>query len=154
MVLKAQVFLIDSMLSVIVIIVVALLVFSAMASKINYLGEETEKFKQEGRLFFASQALVMTSGFPKKWNTENVKVVGLALFENNTVMHHEISLEKIKKMKELGEEKTYSSLLLPADSCITIRTRNANLGFKCDHKRIKVIRFALCGGEECVIEIS
>ncbi len=154
MVLKAQAFMLDAVMSSILMMFLILVVFSFAYARIDSLKSELNDFKQQEKLFFASQALVMTSGIPRNWTAIDVKAVGLAKYENNTVMHHELSLDKIGRMLELGEEKTYELLKLPQNSCITIRTRSKSIGFDCVHKGVKVIRFALCGGEECVVELS
>ena len=81
-----------------------------------------ETFSKQKELFNASEVLVTS-------------VSGLAIYEENTVKHHELDANKLK-----------------SDYCVSIKSKKINI--ECDHSEIIVRRFALCNGDPCVIKIS
>jgi hypothetical protein len=139
MVLRGQVFMFDVVLAFLVL----LLIFSSFLQTIflanGTMGESYENFLREKKILDASEKLI---------------AVELAEYSENTLKHHILSLEKIKKFGAQEPEEMKRNLLLS--------DYNVSLSIKADKELLKVgdnldgtvvKRIALCGGEVCIIEI-
>ena len=117
--------------------------------------ERYAQFILQKKIFDASEALITTAGSPRDW--VKPERIGLAEYSENSVKHHILSEDKIKKMSELGLDFIKENLLLEDyEVNIVIKKRNGiellNIGEKIKGTSVK--RIALCGEEPCVLEIT
>lgn len=62
-----------------------------------------QKIEDQKTLYEASESLLTTPGKPLNWEeeTKNIKRIGTAKYEENTVKNHDLDSAKIKKLKQI-----------------------------------------------------
>jgi hypothetical protein len=153
---RGQVFGFDTVFAFAVFCLIFFVIFSIAAQLTHAASWQYHEFIIQKQLYDASEALLTTPGYPRDWTPETVQRLGLADYSENRVRHHELSLEKINAMALMPKEHVRSLLVLGEYAVsISIHTRHGrilmNLGEPGD---FVVKRFALCGDDECVVEIS
>lgn len=143
---KGQVFTLDLAFAVFVYVLILFFFISSLFITSNSTISNYEKFKIQKKIFDASEVMITIS---------NISLGGLAVYEENTVKHHELDLGKIKEFGRNFDSLKKRLLLEDYDVWIRITKRSdgvlLNLGEEI--KGIKITRFALCGDDECVLEI-
>ena len=155
---RGQIFGFDAVFAFLVFCLIFITIFSASAQLAHSAADGYRRFELQKRLYDASEALVTTPGYPRTWSAENVVRLGLADYSENRVRHHELSLEKIGAMASLQESRIAALLALEGlNVSVKITTREGDLllGIGGHGEAGNAVRrFALCGGEECVVEVS
>lgn len=150
-------FLTDIMLAVLVLVAAAAGFLVHSGTLVSQMAADHELFLMQKRLFDASESLVSTAGYPADWDGLNVVRIGLAEVSENQVKHHVLDAKKIGAMKGVGLEKIKEGLMLGGyDVSISLRTRSGKILVERGNVRSRALvrRFAVCGGEACVLEIS
>lgn len=155
---RGQIFCFDTLFAFLIFCLIFVIIFSAAAQLAHSAADGYRRFELQKRLYDASEALVTTPGYPRDWTADDVVRLGLADYSENRVRHHELSLEKIGAMASLPEDRIAALLALDGlNVSVKITTRDGDLlldagGHGGAGNAIR--RFALCGGEECVVEVS
>ena len=140
MVLKGQVFMLDLSSAFLVLLLMSLFFLAIMAMTNNRISDSYGDFMKQKKLLDASEKLIS---------------VDLAVYSENTLKHHELSMEKIQSIGQKSIEELKHSLLLDDyNISLTIaRSDKKILEMGESFGGIVVKRIALCGDETCVLEI-
>lgn len=141
MVLKGQVFMLDLSSAFLVLLLMSFSFLTLMAMTNNRIGDSYGDFIRQKKLLDASEKLVS---------------VDLAVYSENTLKHHELSMEKIQNLGQEGMEELKHRLLLDDyNVSLTIVWKDKKiLEIGESFGGIVVKRIALCEDEMCVLEIS
>jgi hypothetical protein len=130
--------------------------FSEFALVAHEVGDSRSRFILQGKLFYASESLVATAGYPPDWNAGNVERLGLARVAENTVKHHELDAGKMGMMKEMNASSIKSHLNLEGYDIGIRLTETGSRRVILENGNASgttVRRFALCP-QPCMLEIS
>lgn len=143
---KGQIFILDLGFAFIIYCFTIFIFFSSTATLINSSKMSYEEFEIQKKLFDASEMIISTS---------NISRLGLAVYEENTVKHHMLDMKKVNQLSEMNQSMVKEMFMLEDyEVCIQIKTRNnEEILPGCEEEGIKITRFAICGDEECVLEI-
>jgi hypothetical protein len=141
MVLKGQVFMLDLSSAFLVLLLMSFTFLAIMAMTNNRISDSYGDFMKQKKLLDASEKLLS---------------VDLAMYSENTLKHHELSMEKIRDLGYKSMEELKHSLLLD-DYNVSFRIDKGDemildMGNASGGTAVK--RIALCGDETCVLEIS
>jgi hypothetical protein len=141
MVLKGQVFMLDLSSAFLVLLLMCSSFLALMSIANHKMGDSYGDFMKQKKLLDASEKLLS---------------VDLAVYSENTLKHHELSIEKIQELGYKSVEELEHSLLLDDyNISLTIaRSDEKILEIGEAIGGIVVKRIALCGDETCVLEIS
>lgn len=131
MVLKAQIFMTDATVALIIIMIATSFSIQKTDNAWQHNLKTYENTALDVKLLQASELLL----------TDSEK--GFVKYENGASKHHEIDVSKVKLDKK-------TLLLEDYDVCLTITSFYGN----CTHYSNKIVRFAVCNNEPCKLELS
>lgn len=121
---KAQVFISDILMSIIIFVVV----IGISMSLINRAWEKRTRFDgaryHEQRSFEVSDLMVRSSGYPENWNSSNVRIVGLA------EPSHVIQNSSIQELDSTSNERLRKIWQLPYDTNFYINISAGNYSWQ------------------------
>jgi len=141
MVLRGQIFMLDLSLAFLLLLLMSFSFLALMSMTNQKMGGSYSDFMKQKKLLDASEKLLS---------------VDLAVYSENTLKHHELSMEKIRELAYKSAEELKHELLLDGyNVSLTIaRSDEKILETGESFGGIVVKRIALCGDETCVLEIS
>lgn len=143
---KGQIFTLDLGFAFIMYCFTIFIFFSSTATLINSSKTSYEEFEIQKKLFDASEMMISTS---------DISRLGLAVYEENTVKHHVLDMEKIDQLGKMNQSMVKEIFMLENHNvCIQVKTKDGKRILpSCEEEGIKITRFVICGDEECVLEI-
>ena len=131
------------------VLIYSLIIFYTISTISIIIGNGTTDFREaktRSRLFDASEVML---------TNPNVTYGGLALYEENSVKHHELDIGKFGDFLNSFAEIKQRLLLEGMDVFVRITTEGGKTLLEAGKpiNGSKVSRVALCGGESCVVEI-
>src|SRR3989338_881169 len=155
---RGQALMSEFMIYFLIVLMMLGMLFVSANAKIRTLCLEKADYKKQLAVYYASEALVTTTGAPDDWRPGNVVTLGLAQYDKNqnTVMHHQLDEGKIGRLRNMDITEVSRALRLD-DYSISLSIKSSKmpqLKIGPDLVGITIKRVALCGGVECVIEIT
>lgn len=118
---KGQIFTSDSIIALTLFLTLIIISLSLIDRQINNLIEQEERNKAINKAFQIADFLVRTEGYPKNWNSSNVKLIGLAYPD------HVLQTNKINEMSNITYEELKIKLKVePYNFLLTINSTGNN----------------------------
>jgi len=128
---KGQLLSLDLLIS----ITIFTLILAILVSQISYNSKEIIELREQNKMLEESYRIgeiFFREGYPENWNESNVEIIGLATTNR-------IDWNKLKKLENLGYQRSLVLLGLDYDYNITIQGNNINWSFGENPSNAKII---------------